>query len=101
MRYETVTKYILLSVITLAVGFSQSVTISGVIKDSGTKKPLVGANVFIKETSLGTATIDNGSYKITNVNPGTYILKATYIGYDSKEVEIAISAGETLEQNLE
>ena len=101
MKYETVTKYILLSVITLAVGFSQSVTISGVIKDSGTKKPLVGANVFIKETSLGTATIDNGSYKITNVNPGTYILKATYIGYESKEVEIAISAGETLEQDLE
>ena len=101
MKYETVTKYILLSVITLAVGFSQSVTIIGVIKDSGTKKPLVGANVFIKETSLGTATIDNGSYKITNVNPGTYILKATYIGYESKEVEIAISAGETLEQDLE
>ena len=101
MKYETVTKYILLSVITLAVGFSQSVTISGVIKDSGTKKPLVGANVFIKETSLGTATIDNGSYKITNVNPGTYILKATYIGYESKEVEIAISAGENLEQDLE
>ena len=101
MRYETVTKYILLSVITLAVGYSQSVTISGVIKDSGTKKPLVGANVFIKETSLGTATLDNGSYKITNVNPGTYILKATYIGYESKEVEIAISSGETLEQDLE
>ena len=52
MKYETVTKYILLSVITLAVGFSQSVTISGVIKDSGTKKPLVGQMFLLRRQVL-------------------------------------------------
>ena len=57
--------------------FPQSSTITGTIKDSRNNKPLVGANVFLKETSLGTATMDDGSYLIANINPGNYILKAT------------------------
>ena len=100
MDYRSFTKYLFISSLFLNVLLSQTATVKGVIKDSGTEKPLVGANVFIKETSLGTATIDNGSYKISNVNPGTYILKATYIGYESKEMEIAVSANETFEQDL-
>ena len=84
MDYRSFTKYLFISSLFLNVLLSQTATVKGVIKDSGTEKPLVGANVFIKETSLGTATIDNGSYKISNVNPGTYMLKATYIGYESK-----------------
>ena len=75
MDYRSFTKYLFISSLFLNVLLSQTATVKGVIKDSGTEKPLVGANVFIKETSLGTATIDNGSYKISNVNPGTYILK--------------------------
>ena len=100
MDYRSFTKYLFISSLFLNVLLSQTATVKGVIKDSGTEKPLVGANVFIKETSLGTATIDNGSYKISNVNPGTYILKATYIGYESKEMEITVSANETFEQDL-
>ena len=73
----------------------------GTIKDSKSQKPLVGANVFLIETSLGTASIDDGSYQISNVSPGVYILKATYIGYESKEIEISIPTGETLRQDLE
>ena len=43
----------------------------GTIKDSKSQKPLVGANVFLLETSLGTATLDDGSYQISKIN---YIL---------------------------
>ena len=80
--------------------FPQSSTITGAIKDSRNNKPLVGANVFLKETSLGTATMDDGSYLIANINPGNYILKATYIGYESKEIEIFIPIQENLKQDL-
>ena len=100
MKYRSFTKYLFISSLYLNVLLSQTATVKGVIKDSATEKPLVGATVFIKETSLGTATIDNGSYKISNVNPGTYILKATYIGYESKEMEITVSANEIFEQDL-
>ena len=83
------------------MAFSQTATIRGIIKDSGSKDPLVGANVYITGTSLGTASTDDGRYKISNVSPGTYVLKASYIGYESKEIEVTISAGDDLEQNFE
>ena len=62
---------------------TNSASIAGIVKDSGTKEPLVGANVYITGTSLGTATTDEGEYTISNINPGTYTLKTSYIGYES------------------
>ena len=63
------------------LAFSQAVTVKGLVKDSGNKKPLVGANVYITGTGMGTSTSDEGRYNIANVSPGTYTLKASYIGY--------------------
>ena len=101
MKNKSLTKYLLLSVITLGVGFSQPATIRGIVKDSGNKDPLVGANVYITGTSQGTASSDAGKYMISNVDPGTYMLKASYIGYDSKEMEITVLPGENFEQDFE
>ena len=36
--------------------FSQTITIHGFVRDNSNGEPLTGANVFLKETSLGTAT---------------------------------------------
>ena len=80
--------------------FSQSSILIGTIKDSKSQKPLVGANVFLLETSLGTATLDDGSYQISKISPGVYILKATYIGYESKDIEINITE-KISKQNIE
>ncbi len=44
-----------------------SATIRGFIYDSKTKEPLIGASVFIEETSSGTASDVDGSYIINNV----------------------------------
>ena len=83
------------------LAFSQSVTVKGLVKDSGNKKPLVGANVYITGTGMGTSTSDEGRYNIANVSPGTYTLKASYIGYESEEMDITVTAGEELEQDFE
>ena len=50
---------------------------------------------------MGTSTSDEGRYNIANVSPGTYTLKASYIGYESEEMEITVTAGEELEQDFE
>ena len=50
--------------------FSQTITIHGFVRDNSNGEPLTGANVFLKETSLGTATGENGKYRISNVSPG-------------------------------
>lgn len=55
--------------------------ITGVITDKETGEPLVGCNVLIENTMLGTSTDLEGSYFVLNVPPGMYNLKALMIGY--------------------
>ena len=43
-------------IITITNLYSQNATINGTVKESNTGKLLVGANVFLNTTSLGTAT---------------------------------------------
>jgi len=83
--------YIVAFYLTSSFLYSQSASISGTVKDSLNGDALIGANVFIQGTSLGAATTENGQYQINNVNPGTYTIKVSYIGYQSKELEITLS----------
>ncbi|OQX95069.1 hypothetical protein B6I21_07355 [candidate division KSB1 bacterium 4572_119] len=59
--------------------------ISGKVIDKNSGEPLPGANVIIKNTSLGAATNIQGEYFIINVPVGTFTLTVQYLGY--KEVE--------------
>ena len=101
MKKNIFIKYISVAAIIISSAVSQNGTIKGLVLDKTTKNPLIGANVFIVGTSLGTASNDAGSYKITNVFPDVYTIRATYIGYEMFETEITLQPGENLEQNFE
>ena len=60
--------------------------VSGKIFDQSTGEPLIGANVMLLGSSLGSATDVNGVYHILNVPPGFYDLKVNMIGYGNKTV---------------
>ena len=94
-------RVIFLHVIIITTLYSQNSRINGTVKDSKTGKPLVGANVFLKATSLGTATRSDGTYQISNVDTGKYILQSSYIGYVSKEVEIKITSLQVVKIDFE
>ena len=53
--------------------FAQT-SISGSITDMDNGKPLIGANILLKGTTMGAATDVKGSYTIPNVPAGSYIL---------------------------
>ncbi|MBN1999695.1 TonB-dependent receptor, partial [candidate division KSB1 bacterium] len=57
--------------------------IEGKLVDGDTKAPLVGGNVLIMNTTMGSATDAGGYFKISNVPVGNYSVKFSYIGYDS------------------
>ena len=63
--------------------FAQTGTIKGIIIDSKTNEPLIGASVVITGTTRGTATNLDGNYIITNVSAGTYTLEVSYVSYKS------------------
>ena len=82
------------------ISISANSDIEGYIKDAQANTSLPGANVILLGTSLGSATDVDGKYVIRNVPPGSYTIKASYIGYESFQVEIQVKGTEKLEQNF-
>src|SRR5690606_2600340 len=73
----------------------------GVVTDASTGETLVGANVAIQGTSIGTASDVDGRYTIRRVPAGSHVLVFSYIGYETIERPIQISAGQTPEIDME
>ena len=71
-------------------------TISGTAIDSSSGEPIPGVNVLVEGTQLGTATGSDGTYEITDVEPGTYTVTASYIGYEDESKEgVVVEEGQT------
>lgn len=47
-------------------------------------EPLVGASVYLENTSLGGLTDFDGNYEILGVKPGSYNIIAQFLGYESQ-----------------
>ena len=62
--------------------------ITGVVVDRLTGDPLIGANVVVRDTDIGTATDLNGRFSISNEPEGALVLDVSYIGYKPREVAI-------------
>ncbi len=61
-------------------------TIKGMIKDEVTGEPIIGANVVIEGTTIGTSTDLEGSFAIPKVKAGTYSVVITFVSYTSKTI---------------
>ena len=92
MKNNSKLSYLIIFLITNSLLFCQLASITGTVRDGSTKDPLIGANVFILGTSLGGASNNEGIYTISNVGFGTFTIKVSYIGYQSKELEIVIES---------
>jgi TonB-dependent starch-binding outer membrane protein SusC len=68
--------------------------IRGTVSESGRAESLIGANVFVFGTSLGASTNLEGQYIIKQVPPGTYTVRARYVGYKELSREVKVVAGE-------
>lgn len=74
-------------------------TVRGRIIDVA-KQTLPGASVYIEKLHTGVTSDVNGFYTFPNLEPGTYTVKVSYVGYSPAEVKITIPAGRTLEKDV-
>ncbi|MEQ8523199.1 TonB-dependent receptor [Gracilimonas sp.] len=80
---------------------AQTGKITGFVTDTN-GEPLPGVNVIIEGTTQGTATQPDGYYQILNVKPGTYSIKASFIGFTPVVVEeVEVNINLTTEVNIE
>ena len=70
--------------------------ITGTVTDAGTGEPLPGVSVAVEGTQLGAATGADGTYTIRGVEPGTYTVRASFVGYgDEVEEGVEVQEGQT------
>ena len=93
----------LLYVIFLSLLVSQTTgKISGFVIDADSNEPIVGANILIKDTSLGTASDQDGIFYIINLSPGKYLVECSVIGYEKKLIEdVRVSVNRTTPLRIE
>ncbi|SHI35393.1 TonB-dependent receptor [Pseudozobellia thermophila] len=88
---------------TLVLGqwcLAQTGTITGKMMDGEFNDVLPFANVLIKGTTIGASSDFDGAYSL-EVEPGTYTVSFSYLGYTSKEVTgVEVKANETVEVNI-
>ena len=79
--------------------FAQKATIIGQAIDStGTAIPYV--NIGLKGTPYGSISDERGNYQIRNIEPGSYTVVGTFIGYEAFEETVNLVKGETKEINF-
>ncbi len=79
-------------ILSLSFLFGQQVgKIAGTVIANDTGNPLIGVNIILVGTNLGSASDANGDYQIINIPSGTYDLKVMMIGYTTeilKDIQI-------------
>ncbi len=62
-------------------------SLEGRVLDKETKEPLVGVNVLVVGTHLGSATDAEGYYRVNNIRAGVYEVRFSIIGYKTVMVK--------------
>jgi hypothetical protein len=94
LRSLTFNLLLILTVSYTAIG--QTGSIDGVVKDRSTKEVLPGVTLTIEGTAIGAAADAEGHFLISNVKPGTYKVKASYISYSPQVIEnVKVESGKT------
>ena len=75
--------------------------IQGTVIDAVTREPLIGTNIAIAGTSLGTISDLNGEFEIPFVSAGSVTVSFRYIGYKIEDRTVQLASGQTLELNIE
>ncbi len=81
--------------------FAQNASINGVITAEEDGLELDGANVFLIGTKYGAKAGGNGEFKITDIAPGKYRLKISFIGYTTQYINTELNSGQVLELVIE
>ena len=96
MKCKFIFSVLLISVLSFA---QNKGTLSGTLTDKDQNNlPLPFANVMVVGSTTGVTTDEKGTYKLS-LNPGSYTIQFSFVGYESVEEKITIKSGETLTIN--
>ncbi|RLD19486.1 MAG: TonB-dependent receptor [Bacteroidetes bacterium] len=80
--------------------WGQTGTLRGNILDKETGEPIIYGTVLIEGTTVGTHTDLDGFFALSELEPGSYAIVATYIGYDTARLAFTIAADQVVYEKL-
>jgi iron complex outermembrane recepter protein len=72
-------------------------TILGSVKGKASQELIEGATISIEDTFIVSSTKSDGSFSIKNLTKGTYILHASYMGFQTSTDTLIIDKNKTIE----
>lgn len=79
----------------ILIGISFSIhaqrKLTGIITASDTKLPIVSANVYLNNTSIGKVSNNLGEFELTHVPLGPFDLVVSYLGYETFKIEVDVA----------
>jgi iron complex outermembrane receptor protein len=79
-------------------GFGQF-KLSGVVL--GKNEPLTGASVVLDNSMYGVSTLINGTFEFKNLKAGEYVVKVSFIGFETAEVKVNLKSDQHISVKLE
>ncbi len=86
--------------LTSVAAIAQDNSVKGFVYEESTGEPLMFTNVYLKGTTYGGSTNENGYFNINRIPDGKYTLLITNVGYDSITEQISLSKGQTINKKF-
>ena len=67
----------------------QQITVSGFVREKGSRELLPGVNVYIENTSAGTVTNTYGFYSLTIPKSDSITLSYSFVGYERQQIRLS------------
>ncbi|WP_338357746.1 carboxypeptidase-like regulatory domain-containing protein [Yeosuana marina] len=85
-----------------SMGFAQNtgLIVGKVLDKELNNEPLVFANIAIKGTSTEISSDTTGLFVIENLEEGDYTLVCSFVGYETKEINVHVNATQPVELNI-
>ena len=97
MLYKT---FLLLLLTTSFLWAQNTAELSGKITDKATQKPLIGADIYLKELKKGANADAQGNYYLKGIPEGNYTILCSYLGYQTFSKKIYLKGQERLDISL-
>lgn len=78
----------------------QTGTVRGIVRDSDSEEPIIGANIYLREIERGASTDIEGMFEISDVPAGNNTIIVSYVGYNEYQDVITVVENESLELDI-
>jgi TonB-dependent receptor len=75
-------------------------SLQGIVTDAENNESVIGCNIMLQGTSIGTITDLNGAYTFKNLSAGTYNVVFSFISYEKQIQKVTITKGGTITSNI-